>query len=135
MVRGSHGRLTPQKFIDAFHRVAGAHPGYRLNHAKGDAVSGYFESNGAGAEVTRAAVFRAGRTPSIGRFSVPGGNPEVSDALAVPRGLGLAIGYPGGEQWRTAMLNLPVFQDNSVQDSYGRLLASKPVPGTGNRIR
>ncbi len=29
------------------------------------------------------------------------------------------------------MLNLPVFQDNSVQGFYDRLLASKPVPGTG----
>lgn len=127
---GSQRRLTPQAFVDAFHAVAGIHPGYRLNHAKGVAVSGYFDSNGAGAEVTKAAVFRAGRTPLVGRFSVPGGNPTVSDATATPRGLGLAIGYPGDAQWRTAMLNLPVFQDNSVQGFYDRLLASKPVPGT-----
>ncbi|MGW4098568.1 catalase family peroxidase [Mycobacterium sp. NPDC004974] len=128
---GSQRRLTPQAFVDAFHRVAGIHPGYRLNHAKGVAVSGYFDSNGAGADVTTAAVFRVGRTPLVGRFSVPGGNPTVSDTTAAPRGLGLAIGYPDGQQWRTAMLNLPVFQDNSVQGFYDRLLASKPVPDTG----
>src|SRR5690349_2085022 len=54
---GSQRRLTPQAFVDAFHAVAGIHPGYRLNHAKGVAVSGYFDSNGAGAEVTKAAAF------------------------------------------------------------------------------
>ncbi|MGA5544151.1 catalase family peroxidase [Mycobacterium sp. NPDC051198] len=128
---GSQARLTPQAFVDAFHKVAGVHRGYRLNHAKGVAVSGFFESNGAGAELTEAAVFRAGRTPLVGRFSVPGGNPTVSDTAAAPRGLALAIGYPDRQQWRTAMLNLPVFQDNSVQGFYDRLLASKPVPGTG----
>ncbi|WP_166909037.1 catalase family peroxidase [Mycobacterium sp. DL440] len=128
---GSHARLTPQMFVDAFHKVAGAHRGYRLNHAKGVAVSGFFESNGAGAEVTKATVFGAGRTPLVGRFSLPGGNPAVPDTAAAPRGLALAIGYPDAQQWRTAMLNLPVFQDNSVQGFYDRLLASKPVPATG----
>ncbi|MBU9766717.1 catalase family peroxidase [Mycobacterium sp. TNTM28] len=128
---GSQRRLTPQAFVDAFHTVAGVHRGYRLNHAKGVAVAGYFDSNGAGAELTKAAVFRAGRTPLVGRFSLPGGDPAISDTTAAPRGLGLAIGYPGAGQWRTAMLNLPVFQDNSVQGFYDRLLASTPVPGTG----
>lgn len=128
---GSRRRLTPQAFVDAFHEVAGVHRGYRLNHAKGVAVSGFFESNGAGAELTKAAAFRAGRTPLVGRFSVPGGNPAVADTAGAPRGLALAIGSPGKQQWRTAMLNLPVFQDNSVQGFYDRLLASKPVPGTG----
>lgn len=128
---GSGGRLTPQAFVDRFQSVAGRHPGYRLNHAKGVAVSGYFESNGAGAELSKAAVFRPGRTPLTGRFSLPGGNPKVRDAVATPRGLGLAIGYPGAEQWRMAMLNIPVFTDNSPQGFYDRLLASKPDPATG----
>ena len=34
-------------------------------------------------------------------------------------------------QWRTAMLNLPVFPDNSPQGFYDRLLASKVDPATG----
>jgi catalase len=128
---GSSGRLTPQAFIDAFRRVHGRHPGFRRNHAKGVAVAGYFEANGNGTELSRAAVFRSGRTPVVGRFSLPGGNPAVPDSMGASRGLGLAFGYPGGEQWRTAMLNSPVFPDNSVQGFYDRLLASKPIPGTG----
>jgi catalase len=128
---GSGGRLTPQTFVDAFHRVYGRHPGYRLNHSKGVAVTGYFESNGAGAELTTAAVFRSGRTPLQGRFSLSGGNPNLTDAAGVARGLGLAIGFPGPQQWRMAMLNLPVFLDNSPQGFYDRLLASKNDPATG----
>ncbi|HUU96288.1 MAG TPA: catalase family peroxidase [Phycisphaerae bacterium] len=128
---GSGDRLTPQAFVNAFHKVFGRHPGYRLNHAKGVAVTGYFDSNGAGAELTGATIFQEGRTPLMGRFSLPGGNPDVADTAGAARGLGLAIGYPGRDQWRTAMLNLPVFLDNSPQGFFDRLLASKPDPATG----
>ncbi|MGV0743364.1 catalase family peroxidase [Mycolicibacterium sp. XJ870] len=128
---GSGGRLTPQAFIDAFRLVHGSHPGFRRNHAKGVAVAGYFDSNGNGVELSRATVFRSGRTPVVGRFSLPGGNPAVSDNVSASRGLGLAFGYPGADQWRTAMLDSPVFPDNSVQGFYDRLLASKPAPDTG----
>jgi catalase len=37
----------------------------------------------------------------------------------------------GGQQWRTAMINLPVFTDSTPQGFYERLLASKPQPDTG----
>jgi catalase len=128
---GSNGRLSPQAFIDAFRHVYGSHPGFRRNHAKGVAVSGYFEANGNGTELSRASVFRSGRTPVVGRFSLPGGNPAVPDSASASRGLGLAFGYPGAEQWRTAMLDAPVFPDSSPQGFYDRLLASKPAADTG----
>jgi catalase len=128
---GDGGRLTPQAFMDAFRRVNGPLPGFRRNHAKGVAVTGYFESNGNGQELSKAAVFRPGRTPVEGRFSLSGGNPHQADTMAAARGLGLVFGFPGGEQWRSAMLNLPVFPDRSPQGFYDRLIASKIVPGTG----
>lgn len=124
-------RLTPDSFIKAFAWVNGKQSGFRKNHAKGAAVVGYFESNGNGRELSRAAVFVAGRTPVVGRFSLAGGNAHAADAAATARGLGLAFGFPGGSQWRTAMLNLPVFPDNSPQGFYDRLLASKASPDTG----
>jgi catalase len=124
-------RLTPQVFLDGFTKVFGRQPGFRKNHAKGVAVGGYFESNGNGRELSKAAVFRLGRTPVVGRFSLSGGNPRVADGPAAARGLGLAFGFPGAQQWRTAMLNLPVFLDNSPQGFYDRLIASAVVRGTG----
>lgn len=124
-------RLTPQAFIDRFNKAFGRHHGYRTNHAKGVSVAGSFESNGDGREFSTAAVFAPGRTPVIGRFSVAGGNPHTADSPAAGRGLGLVFGFPGGQQWRTAMLNLPIFADPSPQSLYDRLAATAVVPGTG----
>ena len=128
---GTAHRLTPDIFMRAFEKVNGSQTGFRKNHAKGVSVTGYFDGNGNGSEVSSAAVFRAGRTPVQGRFSLSGGNAHVVDSDTAARGLGLAFGFPGAAQWRTAMLNLPVFPDNSPQGFYDRLLASKPSPDTG----
>ena len=52
--------LSPAPMIDTFQKVNGLYPGFRRNHAKGVCVTGYFESNGRGVELSRAAVFPAG---------------------------------------------------------------------------
>jgi catalase len=128
---GPDGGLTRQSFMDGFRRAFGLHPGFRRNHAKGVAVTGRFDSTGNGAELSRASVFRPGHSSVTGRFSLSGGDPFMADTPAAARGLGLAFAFPDGTQWRTAMLNLPVFPDNSPQGFYDRLLASKNVPATG----
>ena len=128
---GPQAELTRQTFIDGFRRVYGLHPGFRRNHAKGVAVTGRFDSSGNGSELSRAAVFGPGHSSVTGRFSLSGGDPFMADTAAAARGLGLAFAFPDGTQWRTAMLNLPVFPDNSPQGFYDRLLASKTVPTTG----
>src|SRR5438034_9193808 len=81
--------LTPSRFSDAFERVTGVHSGFRRNHAKGVGVAGFFDSNGAGVRLSKAAVFRPGRVPVIGRFSLGGGQPDVADRPDAVRGLGL----------------------------------------------
>ncbi|CDO86236.1 catalase family peroxidase [Mycobacterium triplex] len=123
--------LTPPRFADRFEHVFGRHDGFRRNHAKGLSATGSFSSTGAGAAICRATVFRAGNTPVIGRFSLGGGLPDQSDKPDTVRGLGLLFQVPGGQQWRTAMINFPVFTDRTPQGFYERLLASKPVPATG----
>jgi len=124
-------RFSRQAIIDRFQAIFGVHPGFRRNHAKGVAVSGRFDSNGSGHELSSAAVLAAGTSPVVGRFSLGGGNPTVPDDPGVVRGLGLAIGFAGREQWRTAMINAPVFPVNSAEAFYDQLLASKPDPATG----
>lgn len=128
---GRGGELTRQKFLDGFRYVFGDHPGFRKNHAKGVSLVGHFAGNGNAADLSTAAVFRTGRTPVLGRFSLAGGNPTVTDTPGAARGLGLVFGLPGSDQWRTAMLNIPVFLDNSPQGFYDRLLASKVDDATG----
>jgi catalase len=123
-------KLTPARFVDGFEKVYGIHSGFRRNHAKGVCVRGFFDSNGQGMRLSKAVVFRAGRVPVIGRFSLGGGNPYVSDSPDAVRGLGLQFSLPDGEEWRTAMINQPVFPFNTPQAFYDQLLASQPDPNT-----
>lgn len=124
-------KLTSSRFTDRFEHVYGRHDGFRRNHAKGLAASGTFSSSGAGAEVSKAAVLRRGTVPVVARFSLSGTVPDAADKPSAVRGLGLRFELPGGQQWRTAMVNLPVFLDSTPQGFYERLLASKPDPKTG----
>ena len=123
--------LTPARFIDVFEYVNGVHPGFRRNHAKGVGVSGFFESNGNGVRFSEAVVFRPGRVPVIGRFSLGGGQPYVADTPDAVRGLGLQFSLRDGELWRTAMINLPVFPVRTPEAFSEMLIASKPDPTTG----
>ncbi len=127
----SPNALTPARFVDAFERTGGFHSGFRRNHAKGVGVSGYFDSNGHGARLSKASVFRLGRVAVIGRFSFGGGDPNVADAPNAVRGLGLLFWLPDHEEWRTAMINLPVFPFQTPQAFYDNLVASQPDPKTG----
>jgi catalase len=123
-------KLTPAGFVDEFERVDGLQSGFRRNHAKGVCVRGFFDSNGQGARLSKAVVFQSGRVPVIGRFSLGGGNPQASDDLSTVRGLGLQFSLPDGEQWRTAMVDLPVFPFKDPQAFYDNLVASQPDPNT-----
>jgi catalase len=123
--------LTPARFTDGFEQVSGVHSGFRRNHAKGLGVSGFFESNGEGTRLSKASVFRPGRVPVIGRFSLGGGLPYQADKPDSVRGLGLQFSLPDGELWRTAMINLPVFPFSTPEAFYEQLIASKPDPETG----
>ncbi|HTX94851.1 MAG TPA: catalase family peroxidase [Mycobacterium sp.] len=125
------GALTPPRFADRFEHVYGRHDGFRRNHAKGLSATGSFVSNGAGAAICRAAIFQPGTVPLVGRFSLGGGLPDQTDKPDTVRGLGLLFHGPGVQQWRTAMINFPVFTDSTPEGFHERLLASKPVPSTG----
>lgn len=128
---GAPAPLLPSRFADRFEHVYGRHDGFRRNHAKGLSATGFFASSGAGAAICRAAVFQPGTVPLVGRFSLGGGLPDQADKPDTVRGLGLLFQAPHGQQWRTAMINLPVFTDSTPQGFYERLLASKPLPETG----
>jgi len=123
--------LTPARFTDGFEEVYGVHPGFRRNHAKGVGVWGFFESNGNGVRLSKAAVFRPGRVSVLGRFSLGGGQPYAPDSASDVRGLGLQFSLPDGELWRTAMIHLPVFPFRTPEAFYENLFASRPDPSTG----
>jgi catalase len=123
--------LTPERMIDAFERTNGQHSGFRRNHAKGVCVMGYFESNGQGVALSRAVVFRPGRVPVVGRFAIPGGQPDAADTPNSVRSMALLFSLPNGEQWRTGMNDIPVFLTNTPQAFYEQLVAAAPDAATG----
>lgn len=124
-------RLTQDRMMAAFRVANGAHLGFRRNHAKGVCVNGWFESNGGAAAMSKAAVFRPGRVPVVGRFALAGGMPFQPDAANTVRSMALRFLPPGGEEWRTGMNNIPVFPVNSARGFYDQLLAFSPDPATG----
>jgi catalase len=124
-------RLSPARMIDAFQEDNGPHPGFRRNHAKGLCVTGYFDSNGAGRQLSKAAVFAPGRMSVVGRFALAGGQPFQADANRTVRSLALRFSLPDGEEWRTGMNAIPVFPVNTPEAFYEQLLASKPDAATG----
>jgi catalase len=126
--------LTPKRIADTFETINGVHPGFRRNHAKGVSVSGFFLSNGQGVSLSKASVFQAGRVPIVGRFSLSGGKPYAADAATTVRGLGIRFQPAHGEEWRTAMINFPVFQVRTPQAFEDQLLASAPDPATGKPV-
>ena len=124
-------RLSPARLIEALQQASGTHPGFRRNHAKGLCVTGFLDSNGAGARLSRAGVFAPGRVTVIGRFALAGGQPFQADAPSTVRSLALRFALPNGEEWRTGMNAIPVFPVNSPQAFYEQVLASRPDPATG----
>ena len=124
--------VTQRSIVDTFQNVNGVFPGFRRNHAKGLCASGSFASNGQGGVLSRASVFAPDATiPVIARFAVAGGQPYAADSSMSLVSLGLRFLLPGGEEWRSAMIPLPVFVVRTPQAFQENLEVSKPDPSTG----
>ena len=120
----SPDRLTPGKLVEAFAPPAGPALGHRRNHAKGICFTGVFEANGAGSELSVAPVFVRGQYPVVGRFNLGTADANAPDATVRVRGLGISIATPDGQEWRSAMVNPPIFPVSTPQAFYELLLAS-----------
>lgn len=120
----SPGRLTPAKIVNGLAPPGGAALGFRRNHAKGICFTGSFDSNGAAAALSKAPMFAAGSYPVTGRFNLATADPKAPDATVRVRGLSLRIVAPDGSEWRTAMIDTPVFPVATPQAFYGLLQAS-----------
>jgi catalase len=127
----SKNRLTPEQVVKGFEQVNGQHPGFRRNHAKGVCATGYFESNGNAATLSKAALFAPGRVPVVGRIAFAGGMPFIPDAPDTVRSLALRFQPAGAEEWRTGMINIPVFPVRTARAFYDQMISFAPDPATG----
>jgi catalase len=117
-------RLTPEKMVAALAPPTGAALGHRRNHAKGICFTGVFEANGTGSALSKAQVFTRGQYPVLGRFNLATADANAGDATVRVRGMGLQIGTPDGEVWRSAMIDAPFFPVSTPQAFYELLIAS-----------
>jgi len=124
-------RLKPRDLVNALQTNNGVHPGYRRNHAKGVCVIGYFEGNGQLQALSSSSVFAQGRTPVVGRFALPSGNPYAPDSSVPLRSFALRFNLANGQQWRTGMNSMPVFPVGTPEAFYAMLKAGTPDPATG----
>ncbi|WP_255462171.1 catalase family peroxidase [Granulicella sp. WH15] len=120
----SPDRLTPKKLVASLAPPGGPALGHRRNHAKGICFTGTFEANGNGSELSKAQVFVPGQYPVVGRFNLATTNPNAADAMVRVRGLGIRITPPNGQEWRSAMIDAPIFPVSTVQGFYDLQMAS-----------
>jgi catalase len=120
----SPSRLTPTRLVDALAPASGPALGHRRNHAKGICFTGEFDANGAGSALSKAQVFTTGQYPVLGRFNLGTPDPNAPDATVRVRGLGIRIATPDGQEWRSAMIDAPVFPVSTPPGFYQLLVAS-----------
>ncbi len=120
--------LTAAGMIDAFQEVNGVHPGFRRNHAKGVCIAGVFREQRPGRAPLQGRRLSRRPIPVIGRFAFSGGKPYVPDSPTLVRSMALSFRPPNGEEWRTGMVNIPVFTVKNVDGFHDQILASKAGP-------
>jgi catalase len=121
----SPNRITPKKLVAGLAPPGGPALGHRRNHAKGICFTGTFEANGNGSALSKAQVFTPGQYPVVGRFNLATADPNVADAMVRVRGLGIQILTPDGQQWRSAMIDAPIFPVSTPQAFYQLLTAGQ----------
>src|SRR3984885_14301432 len=117
-------RLTPEKLVASLAPPGGPALGHRRNHAKGICFTGTFEANGDGSALSSAPVFVRGQYPVVGRFNLATADANAADAMVRVRGVGIQITTPDGQQWRSAMIDAPIFPVSTPQAFYDLLKAS-----------
>jgi catalase len=123
--------VSAPQMIDAFEGTFGVHPGQRRNHIKGTCAAGEFVGAADAATLSRSMLFSGKTIPVVARFSLGGGNPEVPDAAAAPRGMALEFHLPGGGLQHITMINVPIFGATSPASFRDAIVAAKPDPKTG----
>jgi catalase len=69
-------------------------------------------------------VFERGQYAVVGRFNIGNADITTPDPMAGVRGLGIRILTPNGEEWRSAMIDAPIFAAPTPQAFFDFLTAS-----------
>lgn len=104
----AHENTRPAEMVDALNAVFGKHQAARSSHAKGVCASGEFTPSTDAPQWVRSSLFAQGGVPAVLRFSVGGGNPNVSDKSRTVRGLSVHLN-DSAQAYDLMMISEPVF--------------------------
>jgi catalase len=97
-----------EAIVDALQKVSGKHKA-RASGAKGVCVKGTFDPAAEAKQLSAAKLFAAS-APMLGRLSMGGGNPKISDKTKpVTRGFSMRFDLGGGESAEFVFISAPVF--------------------------
>lgn len=122
---------TPEELVGALNGTFGRHALRRASHAKGIFASGIFVPSADAHAFSMSSAFFGGTHPATVRFSIAGGNPNISDKAPAARGLSVDIALPDGERLVLVMISAPVFFAANRESFVAFLEARRPDPSTG----
>ena len=121
---------TARTIHEVLRSVPTSSASHRALHAKGVITRGTFTASGALSGLTTAGHLEAGSTPATVRFSHPGGDPHVSDALPSARGMAVKLRTDDGVHDLVGVSS-PAFLVRDGASFLELLSARVPDPETG----
>jgi catalase len=117
----------PEAIVNALVAASGTPPNVRAGGAKGVCVKGSFTPSSEAASLSKAPHFTK-TVPVTARFSMFGGNPNISDKTKpVTRGFAVRFGDPLGDMI-FVFISAPMFVARAPQQQFEGIMARRPGP-------
>jgi catalase len=117
----------PEAIVNAMFALSGNHPSVRAGGAKGVCIKGSFTPSSEAASLSKAPHF-VKALPVTARFSMFGGNPNISDKTKpVTRGFAVRFGDPSGDMV-LVFISAPMFGSRTPQQQLEGIMARRPGP-------
>ena len=124
---GSSGDADPQTIVELLFAVSGNHKGVRASGAKGVCVKGAFTPTPEAPSLSKAPHFTR-NVPMTARFSMGGGNPNISDKTKpTTRGFAMEFEDPSGPMV-FYFVSAPVFSTKTPRQLLDFVKARMPGP-------
>ncbi len=119
--------VDPEEIVNGMFALSGNHAKVRASGAKGVCLKGSFTPSPEATGLSKAPHF-AKAVPVTARFSMGGGNPNISDkAKPVTRGFAMRFGDPAGDMV-FVFISAPVFGSKTPQQLLEGIKARLPGP-------